>query len=131
MPVIPIVLVGLLTLAQTAPAAKPDPREQLPTAIAEAIRLLEAKQYQPFLEAFVKPDELKARVSGGDLAQFAQKFGESPRVARLLTALKEAQQVKPLMDKGDTVATFPVSAPDGGPTTIRFEKIGKYWYIAN
>ena len=120
MPVIQMCLVALLTLVQAAPAAKPDPREQLPTAVAEAIRLLEAKQYLPFLEAFVKPDELNARVSGGDRAAFAQKFGESPRVALLLAALKEAQQVKPVMDKGDAVATFPVSSRDGGPTTIRF-----------
>ena len=35
------------------------------------------------------------------------------------------------MDKEDTIATFPVSVMDGRPSTLRFEKIGRYWYLAN
>ena len=131
MPVIQICLAIVLTVAQSAPAAKPDPREQLPTAIAEGIRLLEAKQYLAFISAFVTPAEVKSRSDRGDLEAFAQKFGESPRAAALLAALKEIQQVKPIMDKGDTVATFPLSPMDGRPNTLRFEKIGKYWHLAN
>jgi len=39
--------------------AKAKPREKLPTAIGEAIRLLEAKEHENFIKDFLSPDDLK------------------------------------------------------------------------
>ena len=129
MAVIQVCLLALLALPQTAPATKVDPREHLPTAISEGIRLLEAKEYLAFLKVFVPPEELAQRERREDIAAFAEKFGQ--KAPLLLVALKEAQQGKPVMQKEGTVASFELTAREGGPKTLRFEKIGKYWYIAN
>ena len=130
MPVTGICLVALLVFGQAGPAAKADPREQLPTAIAEAIRLLEAKQHVEFVKMFVPPERLKERAGTPEsLAKFAEAFAQ--RGARMLAALKEIQKMKPQMDQGDTIATYTLSPQEGAPPSLRFQKIGKFWYIAN
>jgi hypothetical protein len=122
-----VCLIAWLVAVPQRGAAKPDPREELQTAIAEGIRLLEAREYKTFVTTFVPAEELKKR---GDIDAFVEKFS-GPRAAQLLAALKEIQTAKPVMDDSGTRATFGLQAAEGRPNSLRFEKIGRYWYIAN
>jgi hypothetical protein len=109
---------------------EPEKREQLETAIPEGIRLLEAKEYELFLQSFVSPDELKDVTGGTSLAEFAKKFGER-KAPRLLEVLKEIKDVKPVLDEAKAEATFAFKKEIGGKKSITFQKVDKYWYIKN
>jgi hypothetical protein len=122
-----VCLLALLVAVPQRGPARPDPREQLTTAIAEGIRLLEAKEYKAFVMTFVPAEELKKR---GDIDAFVEKFA-GPRASQLLAALKEIQTATPVMDESGTKATFALQAAGGRPNSLRFERIGGYWYIAN
>jgi hypothetical protein len=107
---------------------KPDPREKVDTAIAEAIRLLEAKDYAGLLKNFVPPDDLKMMTATVTIDEAGKRFGEG-KAPRLLKALKEAKTVKPTMDGSGNKATFTFKESIDGKKDIVFAKIGKYWYI--
>ena len=120
------VLSSTLAAQQSPATPKPDPREQLDTAIAEGIRLLEAKDYAQFLSMFVPADVLASR---GPIEQFAADFA-GRRGPLALAALKQIQHVKPTMSADGLTATYDlVAGPDGGPTSMMWGKIGKFWYI--
>ena len=121
-----LVLSSSLALQQPPAATKPDPRERLDTAIAEGIRLLEAKEYAKFLTLFVPPEVLASR---GPIEQFAAEFA-TRRGPHALDAFKQIQNVKPTMSADGMTAVYDVTpGPDGGPTSMTWGKIGKYWYI--
>ena len=122
-----LVLSSTLNFQQSPAAAKPDPRERLDTAIAEGIKLLEAKEHAKFLTMFVAPDVLASR---GPIEQFAADFA-SRRASAALEALKQIQKLKPAMSADGLTATYgPLTpGPVGGPTSMTWGKIGKYWYI--
>ena len=121
--------VWFLSVAATAaPAPKANPREKLETAITEAIRLLEAKEYATVLKNFVTPDDLKAITEKIPLDELAKQFGEG-KADRLLKVLKSIEDVKPTFDKEGKTATFKLKAEADGKKTISWVKIGKYWYI--
>jgi len=114
-----------------AEEAKPEARETLDTAIAEGIRLLEAKSYDAFLKAFVPPDDLKKLADKHPLGEFTEKFGEK-KGPHLLLILKSLKDAKPKLEDDGKKATFDV--PKDLATTkpaITFVQIGKYWYIQN
>lgn len=108
---------------------KDAPREKLDTAIAEGIRLLEAKEYASFLKSFVPPDVLK-QLDGGSIDEFAKKFSEK-KAGQLLAALKSVKNEKPKMDDDGKTATFEIKLEDAPRKTVVFKKIEKYWYISN
>jgi hypothetical protein len=120
------VLSSTLGIQQPRATPPPDPRERLDTAIAEGIKLLEAKDYVKFLTMFVPPDAL----AGQNIEQFAADFARR-KGPMALAALKEIQTAKPTMSNDGLTATYAVTpGPDGGPTSMMWSKIGKYWYIA-
>jgi hypothetical protein len=121
--------ITLITPGQTA--AKPDPREKPETAVTEAVRMLEASQYEAFLLAFVPPDE-QARLGStpAEKKAFAEAFGKS-KAARLLSALKEVAAASPAFNAERTVATFTPKAPVPSGPPLTFVKIGSFWYLAN
>src|SRR5262245_42048385 len=123
-----LVLSSTLGVQQARVAATPpDPRERLETAIAEGIKLLEAKDYAKFLTMFVPPEVLASR---GPIEQFAAEFA-SRKGPMALVALKQIQNAKPTMSPDGSVATYElIPAPEGGPGSITWQKTGKYWYIA-
>lgn len=110
--------------------AKADPREKLETAIPEAIRLLEAKDYAKLLKDFVKPEDFKRITASTPLEDFARKFGEG-KAPRLLEALKAAKELKPELADAGRKATYSFKEPIGGKSTITFVQVDKYWYIAD
>ena len=129
--VVPVVLLCLNVFAATPQrAAKPRARQTPETAVAEAVRLLEAKQYETFLTEFLPPEQLKSRAGTPEaLKALAQDF--SSRVDRILPLLKSASTQKPTYDEAKTTATFQGIGASEGLPPLRLIKIGEYWFIAN
>ncbi|MDB5387040.1 MAG: hypothetical protein JWM11_2686 [Planctomycetaceae bacterium] len=130
-----VITASLLLMAAASMATadpKPDPREELKTAIPEAIRLLEDKAYVDLLKKFVAPDDLKMLTKKQPIEEFAKEFGESKAKA-LLKALKSTKDVEPTLsdDKKKAVFKLKEEIVDGGGKTISFAKVDKYWYIEN
>src|SRR6476660_1247183 len=94
----------LTLLAQAAPEPKADPREELATAVPEAIRLLEAKDYAAMLKAFIVPEEFKKIVEDGSLDALAKFFGEK-KSAEMLQVVKSIEKAKPVLDAEGKTAT--------------------------
>ncbi len=109
---------------------KPDPRESLDTAIPEAIRLLEKKDYEGLLKAFVPPQQFAELTADKPLAEFAKSFGEK-KAERLLKVLTAVKGITPTLSEDKTVATFELKEPVERKSDIKFQKIDKYWYIKN
>jgi hypothetical protein len=109
---------------------KPDPRENLNTAIPEAIRLLEAKEYKVFLKSFVIPEDFKRITATKSLEEFAKVFGERNGL-KLLKVCKVIKDVKPTLDDTGTKATFAINQEIAGKKSITFVKVEKHWYIRN
>jgi hypothetical protein len=120
----------LLSILAAAPAPKANPREQLKTAIPEAIRLLEAREYMTFLKTFVAPDDLKKITKDKPLDELATFFAEN-KAAQLLKALKSIKDAKPTRDDSGKKATYQLGEEIAGKKTITWVKVDKYWYIRN
>ena len=121
-----------LTLAMSqpqTPASQTDPRENLDTAIAEAVRLLEAKDHAAFLKSFIEPSMLASRRD--TFEEFSASFA-GERADRLLAMLKHTRTLKPTMNAEGTIATYQPDPNAGvGTRSLRWQKTGRYWYIAN
>ncbi len=109
---------------------KPDPRESLDTAVPEAVRLLEAKDYEGLLKTFVAPKELEQIVEKGDLKDLAKSFGGN-KAERLLKVLQAAKGLMPTYNDDQTLATYKLPEKIESKGEIRFQKIEKLWYIKN
>lgn len=122
-------MLTLLVGAQAPAPAKADPRENLDTAITEAIRLLEKKDYAAFLTTFSEPGRMAKRRDS--IQEFAAEFGRE-RAALVLDMLKHIQKAKPTMSENGTVATFAIDPKlTGGRDNVRWRKTERYWYIDN
>jgi len=114
-----------------AEEAKPEARERVETAITEGIRLLEAKQYEAFVKAFVPPDDLKKVTEKKPLNEFVDKFAEK-KAPHLLDILKSIKDTTPTLSADGTSATFALKKDLATvKEDITFKKIDKYWYIQN
>lgn len=124
-----VALCLLMFVASPQTGSKPSPRENAETAVGEAIRVLESKDYKTFLLQFVPPDQVKARGESAEaLAAWVDLF--SRRAGSLLEAFKYARSQTPAYDQAKTTATFPLKG-DVGPKTLKMVKIGQYWYLGD
>ena len=128
-------LCASLLLGQAATPARPaDPREQLVTAIAHGVRLLEAREFARFLQEFVSPLEIKSVLGSEPGApidpKVAANFAED-KAAQVLQALRDAQKATPVFENDGRLAVYPLRTPIGGRSAMAFTKVGKYWYIKN
>lgn len=116
------------TRAQDSKDDKIDPRTKVDTAIAEAVRLIEAKDYVKLLQNFVPPEELKKITEAATIDEFAKKFGDR-KAERLLKALKATKGIEPTMSDDKSKATVQFKEPIDGKDKIEFIKVDKFWYI--
>lgn len=107
-----------------------NPREDVHTAVVDAIRLLEARKYDTFLKHYVKPEDFKRITDRTPLPEFAKRFGEK-KAKPMLDVLKSIKSKEPLYTKEHTVATFAVDIPGAPRNTIEFERVEKYWFVRN
>ena len=117
-----------LSLQPVRAAQRPDPRREPATAIAEAIRLLERKDYVALLENFARPDELKAMLAKKPIEELAADFGQR-RAAGTLDALKAASRMTPELSQDGLRADYRFEKPVGGENRVRLVRIGEYWFL--
>ena len=84
---------------------KVDPRREPATLIAEAIRLLERKDYTTFITTCARPDELKEMLANKKLEDIAQEFARK-KAPDLLVVLKEAARTKATLNADGTRADY-------------------------
>lgn len=107
-----------------------NPRQQLDSAIAEAIRILETGDHIQFVKTFLYPADLQSMLQDGSMdelvADFSDQFAE-----RLLETLKTVRTQHPVISgtENEAIATFMLEPPVGGNAIIEFAKVGGYWYI--
>ena len=122
----------LAGIARAEDKTKADPREKLETAVPEAIRLLEKKEYKTFLKQFVSPKALERMLKDEELTleELAAKFAVK-KTDPLLDVLKAIEKVKPTLQDDGKTAKFYLPKPGIVNMSIKFYKVGKYWYIGN
>ncbi len=126
-----VLMCGCLLSVSTLRADDKDAwREKVDTAITGGIKLLEAKDYAGFLQAFVEPDMMKKFSEGGSIDEFAKMFGEK-KGPQLLGVMKKIKDLKPTMEEDGKIAKFDVEFEGSSKKGIKFKKIDKYWYIIN
>lgn len=127
-----LALAATLALPCAAAVQNPNPRTKPDTIVAEGIRLIEAKEWARFLQAFVPPEEFKRITEQAPIEQFAKAFGESGRGDALLAALKSVKGATPTLDADGTTATYKLKEPVAGMRdTLTFIKVGEFWYLKN
>jgi len=104
------------------------PRREPATAVTNALQLLEKKDYVGFLKTYMRPNDLKQMTASRSIETFAAEFGER-RAAKLVTILREASTLQPLVDAGRTRADYNFAKPVEGEATLSLRKIDGYWYI--
>jgi hypothetical protein len=122
----------LLLLVVSAGADAASPQESLDTAIPDAIKLLEGKQYIEFVKRYGPPREAKF-VSSLNLdgqAEFIAQFGKG-KGPKLLTALRDIKGTKPTLSDDGKKATFKLKTKVGDKESMTWNKDGKNWRIAN
>ncbi|QDT53476.1 hypothetical protein Pan44_14930 [Caulifigura coniformis] len=109
---------------------KADPRESVETAVPEAIRLLEAKEYKEFLKAFVPPETFEKITQRKTIDEFSEDFGKS-KSGDLLKVLRAIKDQSPTYNDSRTKATYQFELEGISKKSISFGKIGNVWYIEN
>lgn len=128
-------VVILLLCAASAPFAllaeepKADPQAKLETAIAEMIRLAEAKEFLKLIKTFAAPDDLKRIEMREKLEDLAKNFEkDEARSKDFLKMLKTIAARKPLMEDDGKKAIYRGDDGDSFPA-IKFVKIEGKWYV--
>jgi hypothetical protein len=121
-----IVSTGLL---QT-PAQAADPRREPATAIAEGIRLLEAKDYVTFVKTCFRPSEVEELTKKfGTVEDVAKALEKAGKPAQLLEVLKAASTLTPTLNATGTRADYKFEKPVAGANRLSLAKVGDLWYL--
>jgi hypothetical protein len=127
--VLPSLVLSLTVLASPLQVvSKPSLRENAETALREALRLIEAKDYRTFLLQFMPPEMVKTKTkSEAALNEWIEYFA-THGVVYTLPKIKEAIRVSPKYDDAKATATFPLKENDG-TKWFKLIKIGRNWYV--
>lgn len=104
-----------------------DPREELNTALAEAIRQIENKEFEKFVGDFISPAD-KSQMVGKKIEDIAKQLEKNS--ADMLAQMKAAQKATPAMEDGGEKAVYKDLQVGGGEATFVMVKSGKYWYVS-
>jgi hypothetical protein len=122
-----LVFSGVVQSSATQPA---DPRREPASAIKEAIRLLEARDYAAFVKTCMRPSELEEMlVKHKTVEEVAKEFAQSDRAARMLDVLKAASTMTPVMNADGTRANYTFEKPVGGAKRLSLAKVDGLWYL--
>ena len=129
MRVIVMIVTILAASFQTTFGQQADPRREPATALKEAVRLLESKKHEEFLQKFVSPSELETRIKKlGSLKNMMVEFDRAGRFELALKALQAAMKVQPTFYNEGTRANYRFDAPIGGEVRLQLTKINGLWY---
>ena len=129
-------LVFIAVVSASALNASPrgaNPREQLHTAIPQAIRLLEDRDYERLVDLFVHPDDSDRITTRRDLNRAMRHLGPGNKADRMLTVLNSIKNNHPSYSGDGTIATYDIPwhglARGSTIRQIHFRKAGKFWYL--
>ena len=106
---------------------KPDPRENLDTAIAEAILLIEAKDTTGMIKTFVPPDALKHILEKRTIEEMVKDVEKN--LPGMLKMLRKAQEVKPTLSNSDAAAPYVFEEEIDGKKELKLIKVDRFWYL--
>jgi hypothetical protein len=130
--VIMLIAVMLAASVHTPFAQQADPRREPATALKEAARLLEAKDYANFIQKCIAPDELeKGLKMFGSVDKIVAEFNRSGRFELALKALQAAMKTEPEFYDDRTRANYRFDAPIDGEMRLQLRKVGGLWYWAD
>lgn len=114
--------------ANRAPA---DPRAQLNTAIAEAIRVASAGDYATLYREFVPPQMQASHpeLTPEKYAALLKEAEAKQAMDEFVSRLRSLQGQKPELDAEGTRAIFTLTPPVSGPPTLVFVKVNGLWYF--
>ncbi|HVU37511.1 MAG TPA: hypothetical protein VHC95_04200 [Opitutales bacterium] len=134
-PVKPAVVAASPAPATPAPAATtgPDARLDIKTALPEAIKELEAKDYATFFKNFIPPSQVSQMPVPPEqmAAMISSVPGAADEFDKMLAALKQVQNLAPTIDPSGNKATFTLNPPIGEHKDISFVKENGMWYIGD
>ena len=128
-----IILLALLlsfSACKTKKQTIVNPRENVISAITDAIFLLENKEYQAFIEKYAAPEDLEKILNKKSIDELVKDFAEG-KAEKVLNVLKLASKLEPKYDKSGNKATFSKNEVGGMSKDMVFKKVEKFWYIAN
>ncbi len=103
-------------------------RSNLDTAITEAVRVLDAKDYGSFIKEFAPPDALPPGMPPGMIDQILPMIVQQPDFVKQMGDLDSAlkaigtQKIAPAMSDDGKTATYNTTAADGSKSTLLFKK---------
>jgi hypothetical protein len=125
-----VLAIACSTAFQSSSAPSSDRRREPGTAIEEAIRLLEGREYVEFVKAFIRPSELAEMMTKyGTIEEVAKEFAKNDRPAKMLDVLKAASAMTPTLTAEGTRADYRFEKPVGGANRLSMAKIDGYWFI--
>jgi hypothetical protein len=129
MRVIVLIVAMLVASVQTTFGQDADPRREPATALKEAVRLLESKKHEEFLQKFVSPSELETGIKKlGSLKDIVVEFNRTGRFELALKALQAAMKVQPTFYNEGAKANYRFDAPIDGEVRLQLTKINGLWY---
>ncbi len=107
-----------------------DPREDLISAITDAIHLLENKETQTFIEKYALPEDLEKILKKKSMSELVEDFSKG-KGEKVLIALRLAKKLKPMYSESGNKASFLKSEVGGLSKDLVFTKFDNLWYLAN
>jgi hypothetical protein len=126
------IVVGWAGSLQTTLGQQVDPRREPATALKEAVRLLESKNYAEFVRKCLAPSELeKGLASYGTVDKIVAEFTGNGRFLLALKAFQTAMKAQPEFNEARTEADYRFDAPIDGEVRLRMRKVDGLWYWAD
>jgi len=119
-PLTTIVAILIFAVGCGKPAS---PRENVETAIADAILMLESNKIEKLIKTYIPPNKLVKMLKKNDIKDLVSK-NSAGKMRQLLMALKSAQLLEPQYSSDLKSAKFRTS-----PNELIMIKIDGYWYI--
>ena len=127
-------------VATSAPVASaaakpsgPDARTDIKTAVPEAIRLLETKDYANFVKQFMPPSQLSQMPIPVDqlVAMMTADPGAAAQFQTMIDTLKRIQGLAPTMSADGNKATFTLDPPIANEKQVSLVKENGLWYLGD
>lgn len=103
------------------------PEHPLDKRIAEAVGMLEKKEYESFTRSFLEPAQAQNEKT---VQQRTASLGQNGVGDLILEALKSIQGKQPSFRSDETEAIFQLDKEVGSARHLKFEKIDDQWYYA-
>jgi len=120
----------VLSFAADAPAAAAPLNATVESAVANGIKLLEAKDYKTFLKTYVPPEVYPKIIADKGEDAFVAMFA-GDKATKLLAVLKSIKDAKPTMKDDGKTAVYDLAEEIADKKNIQFVQVNGAWYIRN